>query len=251
MANPKQLSRFLWWNLVAAVLWAISFPINQYLENTFVQQGDQALSQGEHDQAIAHYGRALWFSRDKAELYANRGQVYDRKAQFQQTLAMRAAQSQGDGMTQPQPGSVKIDPAHSDQAIAEYTLAIQNNPNDIDAYIRRGTAYAMKGDFARAMADQNTAIQLNPTYPIAYASRGDVHYQRGQYDGALVDYSYAIQLDNRYAYAHFNRMYLYMNAEQYDLAIADCNRLIVIGESPYNSIAEVMKQTAIQRRNAQ
>src|SRR6188768_1702942 len=57
-----------------------------------------------------------------------------------------------------------------DQAIADYTTAIQLKPDYAEAYNNRGFAYYLKGDAERAIADYTRAIALRPNYPKAYNS---------------------------------------------------------------------------------
>ena len=45
-----------------------------------------------------------------------------------------------------------------DTAIAEFTAAIADDPNDVFPYIRRGTAYERKGDAVAAIADYRKAL---------------------------------------------------------------------------------------------
>ena len=49
-----------------------------------------------------------------------------------------------------------------DNAIADYTKAIELNPNHADPYYNRGVAYRVKGDHDRAIADYTKAVALNP-----------------------------------------------------------------------------------------
>jgi tetratricopeptide (TPR) repeat protein len=60
----------------------------------------------------------------------------------------------------------------SDHAIADFTQAIEINPQDARAYVRRGSVYQVNGDSDHAIADYNKAIEINPLYAIAYFNRG-------------------------------------------------------------------------------
>lgn len=52
-----------------------------------------------------------------------------------------------------------------DRAIADYSKAIELNPQYADAYYNRAIAYQHKGDNDRAAADANRAIALDPSKP--------------------------------------------------------------------------------------
>ena len=49
-----------------------------------------------------------------------------------------------------------------DQAIADFTKAIEINPKYAKAYDHRGVAYTSKGDYPRAVADVTKAVELSP-----------------------------------------------------------------------------------------
>jgi tetratricopeptide (TPR) repeat protein len=46
--------------------------------------------------------------------------------------------------------------------IAYYTLAIRHDPNDADAYGRRGDVYLYKSDYDRAITTYEEALQFYP-----------------------------------------------------------------------------------------
>ena len=53
------------------------------------------------------------------------------------------------------------------EAIAEYVLVIQLEPDNALAYANRGAAYDEKGEHDRAIGDYNEAIRLEPDYVLA------------------------------------------------------------------------------------
>jgi tetratricopeptide (TPR) repeat protein len=77
----------------------------------------------------------------------------------------------------------------SDQAIADYTKAIESNSRYADAYVSRGIVYQAKGDKDRAIADYTKAIEIDPRYAEAYVGRGIVYRLNGDSDHALADYT--------------------------------------------------------------
>jgi len=82
-----------------------------------------------------------------------------------------------------------------DQAIADYTNAIQINPEFALAYYARCGAYRDKGDYSRALADANMFIEINPRDPEAYSNRGSVYVAKGDKKRAVADYRKALEID--------------------------------------------------------
>jgi tetratricopeptide (TPR) repeat protein len=93
--------------------------------------------------------------------------------------------------------------------IAQYTQAIQLDPNDALAHCYRGVAYYRLGDGNSAMADYNRAIELDPTLPIAYYRRGYLRYLGKDYSSAIADFNKAIEFKPDFAVAFSNRGYAY------------------------------------------
>ena len=81
------------------------------------------------------------------------------------------------------------------RSIAEMTQAIERNPNDAYAYLRRGEAYMERDEFDRAILDLTQAIQLKPDYVDAYIVRGNAYVLKGDYDNAIHDFIKTINLD--------------------------------------------------------
>ena len=64
---------------------------------------------------------------------------------------------------------------HLDQAIADFTKAIEIGPKDADVYNNRGIAYAAKGLYDQAIADYTKAIEIDPEYAEAYYNFGCIY----------------------------------------------------------------------------
>ena len=92
-----------------------------------------------------------------------------------------------------------------DQAIADYTMAIQLNSNLIEAYNNRAVAWEKKGDNYQAIADYTMAIELNPNYAKVYYNRGGTWEKKGDFDQAIADFTKAIKLNPNFSEAYYNR----------------------------------------------
>ena len=85
-------------------------------------------------------------------------------------------------------------------AIADYTKAIEINPNYADTYGNRGNAKERLQDYRGAIADYNKAIELIPNYANAYNTRGLAKAALKDLDGACLDWSKAGELGSSGAY---------------------------------------------------
>lgn len=91
-----------------------------------------------------------------------------------------------------------------EEAITEFTKAIQLNPTAPAYYINRGNIYAEKGDFKQAISDFNKAIEIDNN-GLAYYSRSMVYYKQGLYDEAWDDVHGALE-DGFPVYPEFIKM---------------------------------------------
>jgi tetratricopeptide (TPR) repeat protein len=82
-----------------------------------------------------------------------------------------------------------------DEAIGEFSKAIELNSRSDKAYYDRGRAYGAKGDLERALADYTQVININSpeTIQSAYNNRGLIYEDKGDLDKALEDYTKGIE----------------------------------------------------------
>jgi tetratricopeptide (TPR) repeat protein len=147
-------------------------------------------------------------------------------------------------------------------AIEGYSLALKNNPGDVDLLFGRGRAYQEVGKDVDAQADFEAALNLDPknfqvllslatvqldqkSYASAllYATKaeeisgapalasllkGRALHQLGMPEDALKAYGNAIQLDGDYGQAYFNRALLKIALDRTKLACEDLRRAVAL-----------------------
>jgi tetratricopeptide (TPR) repeat protein len=133
-----------------------------------------------------------------------------------------------------------------DQAIADYTVALQLGPAVAADYIDRGLAYEEKGDYDRAIVNYTEAIRIAPDDAGAYQSRGRVHAARREYELAIADYTQAIRARPGSGFTHYLRAHAYQELSRSDNAIADYRRAL---EAP-NPYEEAMVKAALRKLGA-
>ena len=95
----------------------------------------------------------------------------------------------------PSPASTGKPAEDLDRDISQATNALQVNPNDASALIKRARAYTKKGQHTEALADYTRASELRPYDSNLQVARGSAHFSLKQYELALVAYDEAIRLD--------------------------------------------------------
>ena len=165
----------------------------------YLQRGIEAHKELKLDEAIKHYTNAIALkpaSHILVRVYNNRGNAYDGKKQ-------------------------------NDSALEDYSMAIETDQNNADAYFYRGSTYELKRNFGMAIQDYKRAIELNPHHADAYAYLAQVYSSiHSDSELAITNYSKAIELNPHHSYAYMNRAQAYMTNGEIDQAIEDYNKAI-------------------------
>jgi Tfp pilus assembly protein PilF len=101
-------------------------------------------------------------------------------------------------------------------------------PNDAEAYYKKGEFYYSKEKYEEAINEYNKAIELKPDFPNAYKNRGNSYYYLKKYEEAIADYRKAIEIKPDFPNAYYNRGLVYYNQQKYKEAIRDYSKAIEI-----------------------
>lgn len=125
-----------------------------------------------------------------------------------------------------------------EEAIADYTHALELNVEIVFAYYMRGASYSDIGDYEQA-ADYTRAIELDPDNSGFWRTQAWLHYQNGNYVQAAADYEQASMLapnQPRY-YRSLGNVYLALG--QREQALASYRRYLeMVGNNAESSVVE-------------
>ena len=121
-----------------------------------------------------------------------------------------------------------------ENAITDFSKAIELIPKYAEAYNRRGGAYLSKGNSEDAIADFNKAIELNSEFAEAYHNRGLAYFTKGEFILAIRDYTEAVQLKSDDSIIYYDRGVAWLNQQEWEKAKVD---LIVARSMEFNIIA--------------
>ncbi|MDR1250904.1 MAG: tetratricopeptide repeat protein [Treponema sp.] len=145
------------------------------------------------------------------------------------------------------------------EAIAEYTRAINEYPDYKEAYYYRGRAYLYEGDFAQAEKDFLEVLRIDPSDNDAKVSLRDASAPHAafllcdegvdavideKYDLAVEKNNQAIALFPSYAKAYNNRGVAYFRMEMYDEARADYEKAVELDPeyaTGYANLSDIYK----------
>jgi tetratricopeptide (TPR) repeat protein len=120
-----------------------------------------------------------------------------------------------------------------EEAIRNFSAAIQNNPQDSESYIERAWAYLEIGKVTEALNDAEQAMRLDPEDSEAFRVRGTACLYSKQFDKAISDLSRYLQLEDvlscdgiRPSRAYFFRGLAYAGQGNLQKAIRDYSKAI-------------------------
>ena len=91
-------------------------------------------------------------------------------------------------------GRLKLDQGNHEDAIEDYTKAIEIDPNNDLSYELRADAKSKLRDYQGAINDYSKAIEINPKKVYLYNYRASAKRILGDNEGAIEDYTKAIEL---------------------------------------------------------
>ncbi|MDR0741309.1 MAG: tetratricopeptide repeat protein [Rickettsiales bacterium] len=106
-------------------------------------------------------------------------------------------------------------------------------------YLDSGKAKLLSGNIDDAIADFTAAIDADAPLVDAYILRGEAYMQSGNYPNALSDFNAAIEMDNLNSVAFYDRALLYTRLEDYSAALADINNALAARAVRPNDILQL------------
>ena len=122
--------------------------------------------------------------------------------------------------------------------ILTLTLCILNSGCDSESsrdavfYNNRGLTYFNQGELDKAFADFTKAIELDPQMIMAYQNRGSLYFTQGELDAAIADHTKAIELDPANAVTHYYRGIVFEKLGDKENAEADYAKAKELGYEP-------------------
>jgi tetratricopeptide (TPR) repeat protein len=108
------------------------------------------------------------------------------------------------------PDPTQVQPAQQNTApptIASLDATLQQNPQDVNAYLQRGILHARLQQNLPAIADYTQVIRLDPNHALAYNNRAAAKLNMRDYRGAVLDYNEVLRILPEQAITYNNRAY--------------------------------------------
>ncbi|MEV1171343.1 tetratricopeptide repeat protein [Nonomuraea sp. NPDC049784] len=112
----------------------------------------------------------------------------------------------------------------TEEALADYTRAVEADPGYPDYYLERGNLLHRLGRPDEALADYEAVMRLSPPFPEAYYNRAELRFASGDLDGARADLDHTLELDPEFVSAYVNRSGIHAGLGDYTRAREDVVR---------------------------
>ena len=186
-------------------------------EGNYFEQGLRLMEASEFEPALAMFNSAIklglgnlakiYVCRGEALAYLGRWQEAERS--LNEALRLRPDRATAYSAHNERGNVHRFQEAY-DKAIADYTMAIQLEPDYHEAYYNRALAYEGKHHFAEAEADLTQMLQLNPNIGQAYEVRGRVRASQRKFDAAIADLSHYLEIGAGHQYDNHSEIQGYL-----------------------------------------
>jgi Flp pilus assembly protein TadD len=220
------------------VLFATEFPVES--EEDALTRAEQALAEGETDEALFYFVRALQFRPDNVDLLMQIAEIQMRRQDF--ALAKRAflitiqhdpnRSGALEGL-----GLIYMDEGRDEEAVSNLTSAVANDERLWRAHNALGVYADKAADYPTALQHYNLALSINPEAAYVRNNRGYSKYLAGDIEGAMLDlYTAANDWGFLHAWANLGKIYaeegMYRDAiKTYKLVMSEASALNNTGYS--------------------
>lgn len=119
-----------------------------------------------------------------------------------------------------------------EDAMGLFNDVIEVDPDNVQGYADRGTAWAMQKQYDLALADLDRAFALGYDEASAYSTAGTICLEKAEYDKALSYFSKAAQLDPQYPFTYYNRANVHYAMGNRPAAVADLEKCLGFPGAP-------------------
>ena len=163
--------------------------------------------QGQVDDAIAQYQKAVEIYPNYVAAHYNLGNALLQKGQLDTALAQyeKAVEiDPNDAAAHINLGNAFFQKQQLDEAVAQFEKAVEINPNDAEAQYNLGNAFFQKGQLDEAVAQFQKALKIDPNSFATHYNLGGAFYQKGQLDEAITQFQEVLRLKPDFSPAQDN-----------------------------------------------
>lgn len=136
-----------------------------------------------------------------------------------------------------------IDLGYIDTAIERSDIVLKLDPENLDAWIFKGTAYDRKEELEKALECFDKALEISPKNKKCWDYKGFIEYKLKKYEDAIESFKKAIEINDEYENAYYNLACCYSLLRKKKMAFDILKKLFEI--NPKNK-KEIKKEKDFQ-----
>ncbi len=189
---------------------------------------------GDHARALADFGQVLRLDPDSVQAYADRARSHASLGDFERALAdcAEALRRAPSAALLSDRGMVNAARGDHEAAAADHTAALELDPGNFAALVRRGDALCALGRVEEGLADYDRAAESGPSSPVAPHRRARARAGSGDSERALADLEEAVRRDPGYVPALVERGGLLCGLGRHAEALADFDAVLRVAPEP-------------------
>jgi tetratricopeptide (TPR) repeat protein len=114
-------------------------------------------------------------------------------------------------------------------AIEEFTIELNTNPQFKEALFKRGICFILLKDYNQAIKDLSKVIVLDSNNVNAYYNRGLAYKNINEKNKAILDFTETIRILPVYKLAYFNRAVIELSQDNFQAACLDLSKASDLG----------------------
>lgn len=190
---------------------------------TYLSQASVAQKQGELEESILWYQKALGQNPDHAESHYQLGNLHGKfnryeLAEHHYREAIRLAP--GFHLAHFNLGNLFLYQKKLNEAIQCYQAVLAEKPDDPLAFLNIGNAYYLMNERDQAKTYYRKALQIDPEHPAAFFNLGNCYLEENLLDEAQTSFQKATQADPNFAMAYRGLGFIAQRRYQYKEAMA-------------------------------
>lgn len=235
-------------NAVASYSTTISY-YSEYkdLSNLYYWRGQCKYELDEFDGAISDFNSAINYDSQKADIYWDRGRAWVIKKEYQKalddykkSLSFYQDDKSNAAILYSNICDCYLQLKKYDDAIANCTRSVENNPERGSPWWNRGLAYEAQKEYTEAIKDYTKALQYYSNSPkdlaILYSNIAGDQIELSQYDEAVQSAKKATEYNGSYGNGWWNLAAAYKNKEMYEESITTYSKTIDLFQNDFESL---------------
>jgi len=195
-------------------------------------RADAYFVKSDYSRAIADYGKIIEIEQGNAYAYSMRGSAYMKTSNFQKAaddfeMLLKFSANIDEKINAANLlTNACVKSKEPNRAIGAFNELLKTSTATAKVYRYRGSTYGKFGDFDKAIADYSKAMELDPQNADFVYGHGVFYYRKDDYENAIRDFSKAIELNPRKLSAYYNRGTSYYRMGNDEAAYADFMKVI-------------------------